>query len=368
MKKLLCIIGTLDVGGAETFLMKILRNAKRNELSIDFLLFTDRKCAYSDEARKLGAKIHIAPAKSSGLIKSMREISRIVKENNYENVLKVSEFSLGALDLLAAKKGGAKTLMMRSSNAGTTENNVLSIVHRLFRPIANRIINVKMAPSTEAAKYTFGEKAVDNKEIVYIKNGLKLDDYIIDENVTNSLIESLSLQGKFVVAHIGRFSKQKNHHYLLQVFKLIKEKRGNSVLLLFGDGELKEEISLQIKNLGIEEDVMFMGVQNNIPQFLSLMDVIIFPSLFEGMPNVIVEAQAAGVPCVISDKITKEAKLTDLVTFMSIDEEPEKWAEKALNVCKHNSDDCISTMKRQGYDIDDSINVIMTNIWGNENE
>lgn len=361
MNRILCIIGTLDVGGAETFMMKILRNMNRDECCIDFLMFTDRECAYNEEAKSLGSRLLIAPAKSNGLRSSLKAIEEIVRENGYKTVLKISEFSLGALDLWAAKNGGAKVLMMRSSNAGTTENKVISVLHYLFRPIANRIVNVKMAPSTEAARYTFGNVCIKKNNIVYIKNGLKLSDIVIDDKTKKCLIDKLGINDKYIVAHIGRFCKQKNHKYLIKVFKEIKNKRDNAVLLLFGDGELREDIISQIERLGLIDDVIFMGIRNNILEYLSLIDVIVFPSLFEGMPNVIVEAQAAGVPCLISNTITKEVKLTDLVKFMSINDLPEKWADTALQTRKQSIVFCQKQMRANGYDIKDSINTIISN-------
>lgn len=366
MKKMLCIIGTFDVGGAETFMMKVLRNIDRSKYHIDFLLYTDRNCAYNAEAKKLGAKIFVAPPKSCGLFTTLRTIEKIVRDNNFKTVFKISEFSIGALDLWAAKRGGARVLMMRSSNAGTTESKILTMTHYLFRPIANRIINVKMAPSTKAARYTFGDNCIKNGEVIIIKNGLALSEYIIDKKVTNRLKDEVGVRGKYVVAHIGRFSEQKNHEYLIEVFKEIKKRKDNAILLLFGEGELKKKIFSKVQNLGLKQDVIFMGVKNNIYEYLSIVDVIIFPSLFEGMPNAIIEAQAAGVPCVVSDEITKEIKLTNLVEFMSLKDKAEKWAAKALSMTRLNQIECQKVLRNKGYGIDNTIDTIVSNAFVGE--
>lgn len=331
MKKLLCITSALDTGGAETFLMKIYRNLNRSEYQMDFCCMTDKKGFYEDEVNTLGGKIfHIIP-KTENIFKSFFEIRKIVKQYDYNYAIRINEHSLSVIDLIAARVGGAENLILRSTNANT-QNKKRHILHKLFQFLPKIIPNVKIAPSTEAAEYTFGKRQVKKGNVHILNNGIPIEKFLFSEEKREKMRKELDLEDKFVVGHVGRFMTQKNHMYLLEVFKCIKGKIPNAVLILVGDGDLKEKIEKRIEELNLEESVKFLGVRSDIPELFMAMDITIFPSFFEGMPNTIIEAQGTGLECIISDTITKEANITGLVTYMSINDLPEKWAEKCVEI------------------------------------
>ena len=346
MKRILCIISSLDAGGAETFLMKVYRALPPEEYQLDFIVSVDGGC-YTDEVRKRGGKIYQIPMRTQNFLGAFRGIRSVVKENRYDTVLKLGENSLAVADLLAAKLGGARNLVLRSCNAPTGRSLKARMVHAIFRPLLNWMTTVKLAPSQLAADFMFG----NNSNVKIVNNGVDLDLFRYDEQARARIRNEFFLGDKFVVGHIGRYAEQKNHRYLLEVFKEIHKRRDDAVLLAVGTGKLEEQIHSWIKELGLQDSVILPGQRFDIPALLSAMDVFVFPSLYEGMPNTVIEAQATGLPCIIADTITKEADITGLVHELSLAETPAKWADAAISVAGQERRCTRQDFVEHGYDI-----------------
>lgn len=351
MKRLLCIVGSMNAGGAETFLMKMYRALDKNKYQMDFAVAGDG--IYDNEITQYGGKIFKITPKSSGVIKNFWSIQKIVKNNHYKSVLRVSQNSLSALELFAAELGGAEIRGYRSSNSNTVSGTKKEIiVHKLCMWMPRLFANVRFAPSTEAAEYMFGKGCIDNGDAFLLKNGLALDVYKYSENAREKVRAELGLKDEFVVGHIGRFNQQKNHAFLLDVFAEIKKIHGDAVLLLCGKGEKESEVRNRVEKMGLSNSVRFLGVRSDVPQVLSAMDIFVFPSLYEGMPNTVIEAQANGLPCYISDHITREARVTDLVTFLPL-QNLENW-QKAIQTTARQKERLQYNleMAQGGYNID----------------
>lgn len=329
----------MNAGGAETFLMKIYRAVDRTKYQFDFVVATNEKCFYDEEIISLGGKIfHILP-KSSGMLRNFFSIKSIVKKNGYKSVLRISQHSLSALELLAAWMGGAKKRGFRSSNSNTTTGSKKSLfLHNFFKFMPKLFANVRFAPSSEAAIYMFGKRMVKNKKVQIIPNGLDLSVYKFDFRERERVRKEFQIDNRFVVGHIGRFNQQKNHPFLIKVFIEIKKIKPSSVLLLIGTGENENQIRQDVINYGLQNSVIFCGIRADIPALLSSMDVFVFPSFYEGLPNTVIEAQACRLPCVISDSITREARITNIVRYMSLYDTPEEWAKAALSFDKQRVD------------------------------
>lgn len=349
MKKILCIVGAMNAGGAETFLMKLYGEFNLCEYQFDFLVSAKEKCFYDDEILKKGGKIFYAPRKTENPSKYISETYNCIKKNNYKYILKMGFNSISFFDLLIARSAGAKVLIARSTNAGGNKTFYSKVLHKIFQWIPKYVANVKLAPSILAANYVFGEKCDD---VIILKNGLNLEKFRYNSMTKSKVINELDIQGEFIIGHIGRFNYQKNHKFLLKVFKEVCLRNNNAVLLLIGIGELEEEMKEYSRKLGIDDKVKFLGIRKDIPELLMAMDVMVFPSFFEGMPNVIIEAQATGLTCIISDKITKEVKLTDNLEFKPLDnikpwvESIEKSKDKVIDRKR-----CGEKVKLAGYDI-----------------
>lgn len=329
MKRLLCIVANMNTGGAETFLMKMYRAIDREKYQMDFCVNSDTNF-YEKEILELGGKIYTVPAKSQSLRGWYTETKRVVHDNGYRYVIRVCDHSLAALDLMVARQGGADHLIMRSSNASSGGGAKL-LLHKMFQFLAITVPTVKLAPSTEAAEYTFGKGCVAKGNVTLLHNAIDTNIYHFDPEGRKRIREEFGLEGMFVVGHVGRFNQQKNHAFLLDVFCELHKKRPASRLVLVGQGELEEQIRQKAHSLGIAPYVVFTGVRKDVPQLMSAFDVFVFPSLYEGMPNTVIEAQATGLPCVISDTITKEADITGLVKYLPLTD-IEHWAEWAQKV------------------------------------
>ena len=348
MKRILCILSSLSAGGAETFLMKISRALPPEEYQLDFVVSVENGC-YTQEVVDRGGKIYKIPMRTKDFRGAFRGIRSVVKENHYDAVLKLAENSLSVMDLIAAKKGGARHLAVRSCNAPTGLSLKARMIHRFFRPILNHVATVKLAPSQLAADFMFGKKT----KTTLLHNGVDLGVFRFHNQERHVIRQEFGIDNKLVVGHVGRFHLQKNHQYLLEIFKAILQQRNDAVLLLVGVGELEEQIRARVAELGLQDYVIFAGQRFDIPQVLSAMDVFVFPSFHEGMPNTVIEAQATGLPCVIADTITREADLTGLVHYLPLTDTPECWAKKALSVVTNGRKDTSSEFTEQGYNIHD---------------
>ena len=355
MKRLLCIVGSMNAGGAETFLMKIYRIIDKTKYQMDFAVGMSERGVYEDEIERLGGKVYRIVPKSQGIIKNYNSIRELVNRENYKYVMRISQHSLSALELLAAKQGGASVRAFRSSNSNTTTGSRKDLLlHRLCQFMPKQFANVRIAPSTEAAEFMFGKGCIEKKKAAILCNGLDLGLYKYDSNSRCQIREELGLHDCFVIGHVGRFNQQKNHNFLLEVFKKIKNDEPKAKLVLVGIGELKDSVIKRAKELGLDKDIIFTGLRNDVPKLLSAFDMFLFPSLYEGMPNTVIEAQACGLQCIISDTITKEAKLTENVIFLPINDGPDKWVEAVRNLREIRNYDRNSigqTLVDKGYDI-----------------
>ena len=361
MKRLLCILSSLDAGGAETFMMKIFRSLP-DDCKIDFIV-SAKSGFYEKEVLELGGRIFRVPLRTKQPIKTFKAIYDVVKDNRYTHVLKLCDTPIGVYDLLAAKMGGAKVVCVRSCNAGSSNSKLGTLVNDFLRPFLNIMTDVKIAPSRLAAEFTFGKAEVEAGKVKFIHNGVDLNVYKFDKDNREKIRrEFIIADEQLVIGHIGRFNQQKNHKFLIEVFAEVLKQKPDALLMLVGDGEKKNEIKEQIKALGIEESVIFTGIRSDVPELLSAMDVFVLPSFYEGMPNTVIEAQATGLPCVIADTITEEAEVTECVNFMSLSDSAESWADKALTLFEKDKENrfCYGDkMKNAGYDIGSCVKIFI---------
>lgn len=319
MIRVLCIVSAMNAGGAETFLMKLYRRMDKTRYQMDFCVNVETEGLYDSEIRSAGGRIYRIPSKSENLAAFSKQFYQIVKSNRYTNVLRVTSNAMGFYDLCLAKMAGATNCMARSSNSSDGGSLKSRIAHQIGKLLFKKYIDVKIAPSDLAAIYTFGKKDYKDGKVQILRNGIDFQEYKFSHESRERIRNDLGIaEDTFLIGHIGRFSKQKNHAFLLELFSEVHNRRNNTALLLVGDGELQADVKRKAAEYGLERCVLFAGVRIDIPALLSAMDVFVLPSLYEGMPNVLIEAQAAGLPCLASDSITKECAITDLVKQLPI--------------------------------------------------
>ncbi len=333
MKRLLCLLSSMNAGGAETFLMKVYRKLDRSRFQMDFCINIKEKCFYEEEILALGGRIYRIPSKSESLSGFRRGLRQVVKENGYRYVLRITSSAMGFMDLKIAKQAGAERCIARSSNSSDGGSRKAVLIHRLGRLLYGRYVDGKLAPSDLAARYTFGNRAYEQGQVHILQNAVDVDSLQYSLDARRVIRSQLGIpENAWVVGHIGRFSTQKNHSFLLDIFQSISNIRPDAVLLLVGQGELEQEIRQKVQTLGLDGRVIFAGVRQDIPALLSAMDVFVFPSFYEGMPNTIIEAQANGLSCILADTITRQADITGLLTYLPLTRSAREWAQRALAV------------------------------------
>lgn len=356
MKRILCLVSGMNAGGAETFLMKLYRNMDRTLYQMDFAVNVQEPAFYDEEIKSMGGKIYYIPPKTKDFKGFTKGLYHLVKNEKYENILRITSNSIGFYDLLVAKKAGAKICAARSSNSSDGGSFKVRAVNRLARILLLRYVDVMIAPSDLAAEYTFGKRMVRKGRVHFLKNAIDLNEFSYSEISRKEIREEFGLKDEFVIGHIGRFSEQKNHKFLVDIFAKVLENIPNAVLLLVGEGELREDIDGHVRRKGIQKNVIFAGVRKDIAKLLSAMDAFALPSLYEGMPNVIIEAQATGLPCVIADTITREADLTGLVNYVSL-RGIDEWINNIEKLDCHQIERkaYVQDMQQKGYDIEKEV-------------
>lgn len=360
MKRLLCLTSNVNAGGAETFLMKVYRRLDRSRYQMDFCINVPQKCFYEEEILSMGGRIYRIPAKSEDPVEFSRQLAQIIRSNGYEYVLRITSNALGFWDLKIAKNAGARVCAARSSNSSDGGSWKSRIVHRLGGFLFTRYVDVKFAPSDLAAIHTFGKAAYENGSVTILPNAVDLDIFHYDEAARVRIREELGLtEDTLLAGHVGRFDVQKNHDFLLAIFREIVDKHPKSKLLLVGNGTLEQQIRGKVRDMNLQGDVLFAGVRSDIPSVLSAMDVFVFPSFYEGMPNTVIEAQSTGLPCIIADTITRQADITGLVQYFSLEDDPEIWADAALKAAESPRKDTGRAFVEKKYDIQSTVDAFV---------
>lgn len=344
----------MDTGGIETLVMNLYRHIDREHLLFDFLVHRPQEGFYEKEIREYGGKIfrtcpfnplHIGPYK-----KECMDI--LLNHPEYKVFHAHQDLNLWTLEY--AEAAGIPTRIAHSHNAKTVVNlkYFFFMYEKMF--IKKHCTDLFMC-STPSGEYRYGKKVVREGKVQFIKNGIETERFKFDENTRREVREELGFGDKIVIGHVGRFMQQKNHKFLLEIFKEIHSKNPNTVLALCGEGRLEDDIRKKAHELNIENDVMYLGVRGDTNRVYQGYDLFLFPSLWEGLPLVGIEAQTAGLPVLMSDVVTDETIVTDNVTRMSLSQSAEAWADKALEIIKnHKRCDCSSQTVKAGFDIQDT--------------
>lgn len=346
MIKVLNILTTgLCIDGISNSIMNYYRNINKNVIHIDFVAQSVVD-SIKEEVEQDGHNVYIINGRKKNPIKYVKKLSKLIKENEYEIVHAHGSSSILCLEMIAAKMAGCKIRIAHSRN--TKANH--KIIDRVLRPVFYRTYTHGFACGEDAGKWLF-----KGRKFEVVNNGKDIEQFQYDEEIRKKVRQENSISDKIVIGHVGAFNYQKNHEFLIDVFYDLVKSNPNYFLILIGRGHLQEEIKQKVKKLGIENNVLFVGRTFEVSKWLQAMDIMVFPSRFEGFPNVLVEWQIAGLPSVISNKITKEVALTRLVHFASIEDSPEKWAEIIEKIeiedREKNKQEILQEIRNKGFDI-----------------
>ncbi|RDI45707.1 glycosyltransferase family 1 protein [Falsibacillus pallidus] len=349
--RVLQVVTVMNRGGLETMLMNYYRHIDRDKIQFDFMVHRQEEGHYDQEIIKLGGKIYKMPQIKPGNYKSyFIKLDDFFQVHPYYKIVHSHINENSSFVLRAAKKAGIPCRIAHSHLSD------LGIDYKLpFRLYARYEMRDHpsdyFACSKNAGKWLFGRnKKLNLERVTILNNAVNTQEFTYDPKKRLKLRKDLGIrEEQLVVGHIGRFNKQKNHIFLIEIFKEILTLNGDAILLLAGDGYLKTKVEKKVKEMGLIDQVKFIGVRSDIPNLLQAMDIFLFPSLFEGLPVVLVEAQAAGLRCVVSDSITKECDLTDRIEFMSLNSPPLTWAKKILSLSYEHLDTS-NMLRNRGYD------------------
>lgn len=320
-----CVAG-MNYGGYEAFIMNVYRNIDREKVQFDFL--SSFKGVYDDEIREMGGKIYYIPfITQKGPLSYQSNLNKFFREHKEYTIVHSHMDKFSGSVMYAAKKAGVKVRIAHSHNIANEGGIAYQLVKNFYGLFIDANCTHRFACSKDAAKWMFKDKA-DKAVIVY--NGIDIKKYLPNKQVRDSVRKELSLENSYVVGHVGRFTQQKNHDFLIDIFRRVKDRRKDAKLLLVGAGDLQQKIKEKADRLGLAEDIIFYGTTNKVCEIMQAMDTFVFPSLFEGLGIVLIEAQSAGLYCTASSRVPSLSQITDNMQFLPLEMSAEEWAEKIL--------------------------------------
>lgn len=353
MKRILFISQYLNRAGTEAFMMNVCRGIDHRKFQVDFLLYSQNETDYSREVEASGGKVWRVSSRRESPLRWYRDLNRFFKlhANEYAAIHYCGNGLTAIAPIVFAYLYKVPIRICHSHNSSSDgfHNKVL---HLLQRGLARKLSTHHFACSTLAAKWFFGKAPA-----VIIKNGIDTERFAFDRRVRQEVRQTLGIEGDAsVIGHVGRFEPEKNHVFILEVFAAYVKSHPTARLMLVGVGSLLAAVKEQAQKLGVDKNVMFMGERSDVPWLLQAMDAFLMPSLFEGQPFVLIEAQCAGLPCFISDTINKDICLTENVVTLPLSLPPAQWAERMSEtmVAYQRKDEC-NAIKERGYSITSTI-------------
>lgn len=341
----------LDPGGIEALLMNLYRHIDRERLQFDFMVHRPEEGFYEKEVAQLGGQIYRTPPFNPFHYGAYKKAVNAILQSHPEYKVFHCHAELNLWPLKYAAKLGIPTRIAHSHNAKTVVNlkYFFFLYEKMF--IKNYCTDMFMC-STPAGEWSYGKKTVQSGKVKFIKNGVEVEKFRFSETVRREVRRELNLGDRIAVGHVGRFMQQKNHTFLLDIFNKMHKKNPNTILLLVGEGRLEDDIKEKVNQLHLQDSVKFLGVRDDVHRLLQAFDLFLFPSLWEGLPLTGVEAQAAGLPVLMSDVITPEVYLVKHLCTCSLQDSAETWAEKALDLYSgYTRRDCGREIIDAGFDI-----------------
>jgi len=352
------VIGNITKAGVESVVFNYYRYIDKSKIQFDFIIHDDSPYEIPEDIINLGCKVYKVPPYKK-LPKYIKALKNIFITGNYK-IVHSHMSTLSVFTLYAAKLAKVPVRISHShatagKGKGEFLRNILKYILRLF---SKKYATHYFACSKLAGKWLFGNKAFKNGKITVLNNAIDPKRYIFNEQIRKKTRDKLNISDKFVLGHVGRFMPQKNHNFLIDIFSEVYKKNKNSILLLIGDGELKNKIIKKAEKLKLLNNIMFLGARDDVNELYQAMDVFILPSLYEGLPVVLVETQIAGLPSIISDKVTEETKFSDIVYFMNLNQKPLEWANEILKNTNKKRINTANDERAKKYYITEEANIL----------
>lgn len=351
--RILQVFTTLNRGGAETNMMNYIRHMNLKEFEMDFLVHREEKGAYEDEVQLHGSKVFRLPPVHPLHLKSYKKaVRRFFDDHPDYDIVHGQTSELGVFIYEEAKRRKIPVIIAHA-HLSTMNFDHKALFRLLWRKRTQQAANTFFTCGHDAAQWLFGKQA----HLAFpMNNAIEPAVFAFDAEKRAAMRKALQAENTFNLVNVARFNTQKNHRFLIRVFHALLQHNDKARLFLVGTGDLEADVRQQVQSLGLQDHVVFLGTRSDVPELLQAMDLFVFPSLFEGLPVSLVEAQATGVRAVVSDGISEEAILVEEnVKVISLKKSPAAWAEEILPFCGYERKETSSTIKEKGYDIADAV-------------
>ena len=323
------IMGKWLGGGVEAVVMNYYRHIDRTKIQFDFICDDDSTNIPYEEIESMGGKIILIPPYQK-FFKYHKKLKRVLSEGNYR-IVHSHINTLSVFSLFVAKGANVPVRIAHSHSTTNKKEKKKNLMKQVLRPFSKLFATHYMCCSELAGRWLFGNREYDKENVYLLNNAIDLDKFKYDQEVRKEVRQELNInENTLVIGHIGRFVDQKNHSFLIDIFKEVYKKNNDSILLLAGQGPKVEEIKEKVRAYNLQDNVVFLGQRSDANRLYQAFEVFLLPSLYEGLPVVGVEAQATGLLCLLSNDMTQETKVLDTTVFLSIDDEKE-WANLLLN-------------------------------------
>lgn len=344
------IMGKMVGGGVEKTVLNYYEHIDRTKIQYDFFVDQDSLLIPRDEIESYGGKIFFLPPYQN-IWSYHKALLKVLEENKYYIVVSHMN-TLAIFPMFVAWRANVPIRIAHNHSTAGKGELKRNLIKYFLRPFSKIFPTTLCACSEYAGTWLFGKKATLKKKIVIWKNAVNVDLFLYSDITREKIRKELELESKFVIGHAGRFINQKNHMFLVNVFFHIHKKDSNAILILIGTGVLMNEVKMKVNELNLEKSVFFLGNRNDISDIYQSMDVFLFPSFYEGLGMVAVEAQIAGLPVLAADTVPIESKICNNIKYLSLDDGAEKWANEALKFRKgFKRKNMKFEAKKEGYEI-----------------
>lgn len=354
--KILIISSKLHIGGAEKVAADIGFNADKNLFEIHYLVFGDKIGEYESELEDCGCKIIHIPEPAESFVNYLKNLKKLIRKYKYSVIHAHTMFNIGWAMALGKRCGVPIRVAHAHSQLLEKRNLKTRIYEAIMRFLILTCSTDLVSCGKAAGERLYGKKAFKKKGQL-ILNGTDCKRFAYSEEKRKMIRAELGLGNAFIIGHAGHLAPVKNQSFLIELMPDILKKNPNAFLLLLGDGPDKEMLVQKIAELQLEENVIMTGNVRNVADYLSAMDVFVFPSLYEGMPLTLIEAQSNGLPCVVSDKIPKDVFITDIVKAVSLNDK-NAWISSILNAQRTTPERYNEIILSSGFDTQNAMDKI----------
>lgn len=353
MIRVLQVVTHMQRGGLETMLMNYYKSIDKTKIQFDFLVHRDVRADYDDQIEMMGGRIYRLPILNPFSIHYKRALNKFFREHSEYQIVHVHQDCMSSVILKEAAKNNIR-VRIAHSHCASQDKNLKYPIKMFYQRQIPKYATKLIACGQEAGQWMFR-----GSEFLILNNAIDAGQYSYNVIKRIEMRKQMGIgEGQLLMGHVGRFSPQKNHLFLLDIFYNIQQ-HVDAKLILVGDGALRGEIEKKINELGLNKKIILTGVRNDVADLLQAMDIFVFPSNYEGFPVTMVEAQASGLPCLISDKVSIECKITEHVKQIPLDADIKLWTDNILEMSKYARGDCTNNIKREGYDIEENARWIL---------